>query len=249
MVRGLLVRGLLVGLAAGLVAFVIAQVVGEPAVAAAIAVEAGHHVHGAGEVELVSRSVQSTAGLLTALLGFGAAIGGLFGLGFAVAQGRLGAAGARTTAGLLALGGFTTIILVPFLKYPANPPAVGSPGTIGRRAGLYFAMVVLSLLAAVVAVLVARQAHRLGRWDRALVGIGVYVALVTGCMAVMPQVDEVAPTFPASTLWAFRLGSLLTQVGLWATLGLLFGALTDRATRARMQARHPLDTSRRTAVS
>ena len=58
-----------------------------------------------------------------------------------------------------------------------------------------------------------------------------------------------APTFPASTLWAFRLGSLLTQVGVWATLGLLFGALTDRATRARMQARHPLDTSRRTAVS
>ena len=169
MVRGLLVRGLLVGLAAGLVAFVIAQVVGEPAVAAAIAVEAGHHVHGAGEVELVSRSVQSTAGLLTALLGFGAAIGGLFGLGFAVAQGRLGAAGARTTAGLLALGGFTTIILVPFLKYPANPPAVGSPGTIGRRTGLYFAMVLLSLLAAVIAVVVARQAQRFdrgtGRWS------------------------------------------------------------------------------------
>jgi hypothetical protein len=34
----------------------------------------------------------------------------------------------------------------------------------------------------------------------------------------------------------------------WATLGLLFGALTDRATRAQLRSRHPLDTPR-TAVS
>jgi hypothetical protein len=49
------------------------------------------------------------------------------------------------------------------------------------------------------------------------------------------------------TLWAFRVGSRLTQVDVWATLGLLFGALTERATRAQIRSRL-LDTSR-TAVS
>ena len=40
---------------------------------------------------------------------------------------------------------------MPFLKYPANPPSVGDPDTIGRRTELYLAMIVCSLLAAVAA--------------------------------------------------------------------------------------------------
>lgn len=236
MTRTLLVRGLLVGLAAGIVAFVVAHFFGEPSVAAAIAVEeAGHaHTHDAGEVELVSRTVQSTAGLLVALLAFGASFGGLFGLAFAVAQGRLGQISARTSAGLIALVGFVTIYLVPFVKYPPNPPAVGNPETIGRRTGLYFTMMLLSILSAVVAVLVARQIHRFSGWDRVLSGVGIYLALVAICMAIMPQINEVG-AFPATTLWGFRAGSILIQLSVWATLGLLYGALTDRANRQRGQ--------------
>jgi len=49
------------------------------------------------------------------------------------------------------------------------------------------------------------------------------------------------------SLWAFRVWSRLTQVDVWATLGLLFGALTERAARAQIRSR-PLDTSR-TAIS
>jgi hypothetical protein len=236
MTRTLLVRGLLVGLAAGIVAFILAHVFGEPSVAAAIAVEESGHAHDAGAVEIVSRGVQSTAGLLVALLGFGAAIGGLFGLAFAVAQGRLGRVGARTSAALIALVGFVTIYLVPFLKYPANPPAVGNPDTIGRRTQLYFAMMVLSILDAVAAIWLARQIHRFSGWDRALSGVGIYLTLVTICMAILPQVNEVGPDFPASTLWGFRTGSLVTQLAVWATLGLLYGGLTARAERQRRPA-------------
>jgi hypothetical protein len=226
-----MVRGMLVGLAAGVVAFIIAHFVGEPSVAAAIAVEeAGHH-HEAGAVELVSRSVQSTGGLLVAVLAFGVSIGGLFGSAYAVAQGRLGRIGARTSAGLIALVGFVAIYLVPFVKYPANPPAVGQHETIGRRTALYFTMVLLSILSVVVAIVIARQIHRFSRWDRVLSGVGIYVALVAICMAIMPQIQEVGPHFPATVLWEFRTSSLLTQLATWATLGLLYGALTDRASR------------------
>jgi len=94
MTRTLLVRGLLVGLVAGAVAFVFAYFFGEPSIAAAIAVEERGQVSDPAAVEVVSRSVQSTIGLLVALLGFGAAMGGLFGLAFALCQGRLGGLGA-----------------------------------------------------------------------------------------------------------------------------------------------------------
>jgi len=35
--------------------------------------------------------------------------------------------------------------------------------------------------------------------------------------------------FPAAVLWKFRIASLGAQFIMWATLGLLFGALTQRA--------------------
>jgi hypothetical protein len=231
MTRTLLVRGLLVGLAAGVVAFIFAYLFGEPSVAAAIAVEESGHAHAAGEVELVSRSVQSTFGLLVALLAFGASIGGLFGLAFAIARGRLGSMGARTSAGLIALVGFVTIYVVPFIKYPANPPAVGDPETIGRRTGLYFVMMVLSVLAAVAAVSVARHVHRFSGWDRVLAGVGIYSVLVAICMAILPPINEIGPDFPATTLWGIRTGSFVTQLAVWVTLGLLYGGLTERAER------------------
>ncbi|WP_426560968.1 CbtA family protein [Angustibacter sp. McL0619] len=231
MTRSFLIRGLLVGLLAGAVAFVVAHFLGEPSVAAAIAVEesshAAEHMHG-DQVVLVSRDIQASVGLLTALLLFGAALGGVFGIGAAVAQGRLGRLGARATSALLALAGFVTISLVPFLKYPANPPAVGDPSTIARRSGLYFAMLALSLLFAVAAVWVARRLHTLSTWNRCLAGVATFVVLVGVAYAVLPAVDEVG-TFPADVLWRFRMGSLATQLSVWSTLGLAFGALTERA--------------------
>ena len=63
--RNFLIRGLLAGLVAGLVAFGVAYVVGESSVNASIAIEeSGAASHHSG-AELVPRSLQSTAGLLT----------------------------------------------------------------------------------------------------------------------------------------------------------------------------------------
>lgn len=234
-VRAFLVRGLLVGVVAGFAAFVVAYVLGEPGLVRAIAVEqaaasaAGAHD---GQVEVVSRTVQSTVGLATATIAFGASFGGLFGLACAVAQGRLGALRPRATAAVLASVGFVTISLVPFVKYPANPPAVGDPATIGRRTALFFLMVALSLLFVVAGGYVARRLP-LSQWDRVLAGAGAYLLLVVVAMALMPNLQEVAPTFPAAVLWSFRTGSLATLATLWLVLGTLYGALTERSDASR----------------
>src|SRR5688500_7830209 len=92
MIRSLLVRGMLVGLAAGVLAFAFAWVFGEPQIDRAIAFEAAtaklHHEP--EEAEVVSRGVQSTAGLLTGTVALGVALGGILALVFAWAYGRIG---------------------------------------------------------------------------------------------------------------------------------------------------------------
>ncbi len=227
-VRSLLVRGMLAGLGAGLLALVVAYLVGEPHIDAAIAFEEAHsHEH--GEVELVSRAVQSTAGLATGVLVYGVSFGGLAALGFCFALGRTGRFGPRATAALLSGAALVAVYLVPFLKYPANPPSVGDPETIGERTTLYFLMMALSVLLAVAAVIVGRRlAPRLGNWYAtvtAVVGFGVAVGLA---YAFLPAVDEVPEDFSATLLWQFRLSAIAVQLTLWAAFGLLFGHLAER---------------------
>nr|WP_083466550.1 CbtA family protein [Kibdelosporangium sp. MJ126-NF4]CEL16613.1 Predicted cobalt transporter CbtA [Kibdelosporangium sp. MJ126-NF4]CTQ89036.1 Predicted cobalt transporter CbtA [Kibdelosporangium sp. MJ126-NF4] len=243
-IGNLLVRGMLAGLFAAVLAFAFASIFGEPQVDNAIAIEesqaapapgsetqAGHE-HDAAEEELVSRGVQSTAGLAVATGIYGLAFGGLFALAFAFAYGRIGNIGARATAGVLGVGAFLTVFFVPFLKYPANPPAVGRPDTIDERTTWYFVLVLISVVVAIVATVLARRLQpRLGGWNSALVGVLGYVVVLAVAAALLPKINEVPGGFPASLLWNFRIASLGTQLILWAGIGLLFGALTERRVR------------------
>src|SRR5580658_6929757 len=140
MARSLLVRGMLVGLLAGLLAFAFARCVGEPEVERAIAFQTRmDQAKGQPpEPEMVSRGVQKSIGLLTGVVVYGTAIGGLFGLVFAFAYGRIGITHPRTLSAVLAILGFVAIVVVPTLKYPANPPPVGNPKTIAIRTAAFF---------------------------------------------------------------------------------------------------------------
>ncbi|MER8090782.1 CbtA family protein [Streptomyces sp. NPDC058316] len=228
-VRALLVRGMLAGLAAGALALVVAYLLGESRVDAAIALEESHaHDHGGGE-ELVSRTVQSTAGLATGVLVFGVAIGGIAALVFCYALGRIGRFGPRATAALIAGTALLAVYIVPFLKYPANPPAVGNPDTIGRRTALFFLMVALSVLLAVAAVILGKRlAPRLGNWNATVTASAAYAVVIGVAYAFLPSFNEVGRDFPATLLWEFRLATLAVQATLWVTFGLVFGHLTER---------------------
>ncbi|RSN29919.1 hypothetical protein DMC61_16840 [Amycolatopsis sp. WAC 04169] len=245
MMRTLLVRGMLAGLVAGVLATLFAYFFGEPSVETAIGLEGtaahshsapGAHEHAPAEAEeeLVTRGVQSTVGLLTGVGLYGVAVGGLFSLAFAFTYGRLGTLRPRVTAALLASGAFVVVFLVPFLKYPGNPPAVGQAGTIGSRTSLYFGFVALSLLVGILAAAFGRKlADKLGAWRGGLLAAGGYVVLISVAAALLPSIDEVPDGFPGSTLWTFRLASVGTQVVLWTALGLAFGALAEKALKSR----------------
>jgi predicted cobalt transporter CbtA len=225
MLRNLLLCGLAAGACAGVVGTGFASVAGEPAINRAIAYEDAHAARSVGvkpsDVAMampVSRSLQRSAGLLTALIVDGVALGGIFALVFAFAYGRVGRASPRTTAFWLAGAAFVVLFLVPFLKYPANPPSVGDPSTIGRRTALYATMLAISVLAAI-------AAARIRPRGRALIA---YLVVVVAAALALPGIHEVPAGFPATTLWRFREASLGLSALMWATIGTLFGYAAQR---------------------
>jgi predicted cobalt transporter CbtA len=234
----LLVRGLLAGLIAGLVAGAFAYVTGEPHIDAAIALEEqAAHSHGdaggetAGREEedpLVSRTGQR-AGLFLATSLYGVAIGGIFATAYFLLRRRLRAHSDTAAVLGLAAAAFLGGVLVPFGKYPANPPAVGDPDTITQRTLSYLALLVLGLLA-VWAGVAAFRTVRSGapEWLRAAGGAAAFLLTVGVAYAALPTIEEVPAEFPASLLWEFRLASLGTQLVLWIGIGLAFAALVDR---------------------
>lgn len=258
MMTKFLVRGMLAGILAGLLSFGFAKVFGEPSVDKAIAFEsqmdkleskeggleqASRHVQEAAGLpvcktacacgELVSRRIQGGWGLFTAIVTYGSAIGGLFALAFSVAYGRVGNFGPRAIAMLLAGAGFFTIVLIPTLKYPANPPAVGLAETIGMRTSSYFGMILFSIsIFALSVVLGTSLVKCIGAWNATILAGMAFVGMIGTVMFLLPSINEVPELFPAVVLWRFRIASLGTQCVLWTTLGLLFGAFTERSLRS-----------------
>ncbi|OBF23997.1 CbtA family protein [Mycobacterium kubicae] len=235
MEKRLIARGVLAGAVGAVLAFVFARVFAEPVIGRAIAfederIEAQHaqgvHEHGA---ELFSRGVQGNAGLGFGVLLVGVALGALFAVVFCVAYGRTRAVEPQAFSIRLAVAAFVAVELIPFVKYPPNPPAVGQADTIGTRTLWYLVMLVASVALAAAAVWLGRRiSTRLGAWTGGLIAAAAYLIAVAVVMTVLPTVDETPAGFPADVLYEFRLVSLGTQLVLWAAIGLVFSRLAGR---------------------
>jgi hypothetical protein len=114
------------------------------------------------EKRLIARGVQANIGMGFGVLAFGVAIGALLAVVFVVAHGRIGSIRPRTTAVLIVVAGFAAASVVPLVKYPPNPPAVGHAETIRERTGLYLLMVGLSIVLAIGAIWLGRRLAALG---------------------------------------------------------------------------------------
>jgi hypothetical protein len=255
--RKFVLRGIASGALAGLLSFLFARVFAEPVIARAINYEsardaaqaaldraAGRPVSPAGP-DLFSRTVQEDIGIAVALVVFGAALGALLAVVFTLVQRGSGRhLRPRVLALLLAGAAFVSVYLVPFLKYPANPPAIGDENTIQTRGSLYLGIQITSVIALVLAVQLGRTLSRSrGAWQASLLAGLAYVAVVAIAMAVLQDVHETpgplrAPDgtiviggFPADDLYRFRLYALAGQLILWGVLGLVLGPWAERALR------------------
>jgi hypothetical protein len=236
-------------------AFVFARIFVEPVIERAIGYEEGvgsaheametaagmaGHSHGADGGGF-TRAVQMNIGMGFGVLAFSIAIGALFAVVFAVAYGRVGDISAKLLSLSVAGAMLLSLYVVPALKYPANPPAVSLDETIRQRTLLYLAMVVLSAGLFVGAVLLGRRwTPRFGAWNATLGAAAGYVVAVAVVMLILPGIDEtpgplrdgagniIYEGFPADDLYEFRLLSLGTQVVIYVTIALAFGAMAAK---------------------
>jgi len=246
-VASLLRRGLIAGLLAGLVAGVFYLLVGEPVIQQALhyeTVPAGTHT-----MQVFSRSTQRV-GLVVGVSLFGIALGALFTVVYALLGPRLAAHSGWDRSLRLAGVCFAALWLVPFLKYPANPPGMGSAATAPERQRLYLIMLAVSVGAAVGAWLLARWLARDGmRRETRQVLVGTaYLAVVAGAWVLLPDTAE-ATALPAALLWQAREVSAAGAALLWLLLGVSFGWLSARAEQRQRQAGGATDSERNGAAA
>ncbi len=221
--------GALAGLAGGAALALVLLAAGERTISRAIELEQRAQ-EGGGHDEMFSRGVQQVGGVLAALI-WGVALGAIFAVAYVALRRRLDTASDWRASVSLAAVGFATFTLVPFLKYPANPPGVGDSDTVGRRTALFLLMLAWSLLSTGAAwraarVLARREVPEHLRFP--LVSL-LYVGLVAVGLAALPgSPGEVG--VPATLVWRFRLASLAGSAAFWAVCGVTFGWLRVAAT-------------------
>jgi predicted cobalt transporter CbtA len=220
--RRLLKQGVLAGMAGGAALALVLRLIGEGPIGRAVALE------GAGGDEMFTRGAQQVGGMVAAVL-YGAALGAVFTVVYAGIRHRLRAGDDWRAAVALAAAGFAGVFLLPFLKYPANPPAVGDPETIGNRTVLYLVAVAWSVVATWAGwrawrALVARGVP-VPQAVPATLAVWVGLAVV-GLVALPSNPDPVSA--PATLIWQFRLAAVAGAATFWSVMGMVFGWLRVR---------------------
>jgi hypothetical protein len=214
-----ILRGALSGLLAGVLAFVFAKIFAEPVINKAIAYESGRDAildklnKAAGRAvapdgpEIFSRHVQSTVGLASGLIGFGTAMGAIVAVAYLVLHGRTQIR-PRTMTLLLAGFGFLGVFLLPFVKYPANPPAIGHTFTITTRGHLYLTMVGCSLVLLALAVYLGYRLHRrFGVFYAVLMAAAAFLIPYCVLIGVLPSLGNLSANVSHTNQFGFARAS------------------------------------------
>jgi len=219
---------LFAGAIAGVLLAVINQVIVEPYIDQAINIE-NQNAIAQGEAiipqEFNDYRLWQKSGEITAGTTLGVSLGALFGIVFAFARNSIPGSNNKKKALILAGVMLLVIYIVPALKYPANPPAVGDPETIYYRQSLYIALLTISGFSALGLAFLYRK---LGdKKAKQLVVPVIYIGIIaTAFMILPPNPDEI--TAPMDLVMGFRIASAFTMSVFWGLLGLILGALWDK---------------------
>ncbi|MEK0381522.1 MAG: CbtA family protein [Nitrosopumilus sp.] len=175
------------------------------------------------QVEYESYRIWQKGGQVLAGAILGTSIGALFGIVFALSRKIL--PGNHHVKKALVLSGIMwfTIYLIPFLKYPANPPTVGDPDTVVLRAILYLSFIAISGFGAVGFYQLFKRLEKSKRIV-ALIGYGVFISAAFLLMPENP--DEV--TAPLDLVNGFRATSVIAVSIFWISVGIILGAFWQK---------------------
>jgi predicted cobalt transporter CbtA len=225
---------LLSGAIAGTILGIINQVLVEPYIDRAISIETQNAIKG-GEVidpfELREYRIWQKGGEIVAGTILGLSVGALFGIVFIYGRNLLLPNSNSNIRKALVLAGIMwfVLFLVPALKYPSNPPAVGDPETIYYRESLYIGLLAISGFAALGLALLYRKLGIIAenKRNRIIVIPLIYAAIIVGAFIILPpNPDEISA--PMDMVQGFRIASAFTMSVFWGLLGLTLGAFWDK---------------------
>ena len=219
------------GVIAGIVLGLINQAVVEPFIDRAISIETQQHIARGESIDTAQQSqyrIWQKGGEVVAAAMYGISLSALFGIVFVYSRRSLPGFTNKKKALFLAAVMFFVIFLIPALKYPANPPAVGNPSTIYYREMLYVGFIAVSGFGALALAFSYRRLQiyfpEKPIW---LIVPLIYTVIMISAYIVFPPNPDKA-TIPTDLIISFRVASISTIGIFWGVLGIIVGVLWDK---------------------
>lgn len=219
---------LLAGAIAGTILGAINQVAVEPYIDYAVELEMQNTNQSSqiiNPAEFTAYRLWQRGGEIVAGTILGLSIGSLFGIVFAYTHNSVPGSNNKKKALIVAGIMWFVLFLIPALKYPANPPAVGDPETIYYRQSLYVAFLVISGFSALGLAFLYRKMGALNI-KKAIIPVA-YAAIISGAYLAMPANPDPINA-PMDLVMGFRITSAITISMFWGLLGVIFGTFWDK---------------------
>ncbi len=131
----------------------------------------------------------------------------------------------RKKAIFLSIVIYAVLFVIPFLKYPGNPPAVGNPATIYLRESLFLGYLAVSTITTLsLGILFYKFRHV--KHISIIIPL-VYAVVISSAFVLFPSnPDKIS--IPMDLVNSFRIVTALTQLGFWIVLGIIFGLLWNK---------------------
>ncbi|RNJ75333.1 MAG: hypothetical protein EB830_06240, partial [Nitrosopumilus sp. H13] len=163
------------------------------------------------------------SGMILGTVVLGTSIGALFGIVFALSRNSLPGSDDVKKSFVLAGIMWFVLFVVPFLKYPANPPTVGEADTVALRAVLYASLVAISGLGAVCFYRLSKALHG----SKKMLALAGYAVLISAAFAILPDTPD-ETTIGEDLLTGFRVMSVLGITSFWISVGIFLGLFWSR---------------------
>jgi hypothetical protein len=126
-----------------------------------------------------------------------------------------------------------TVGVFPQLKYPANPPGVGEPATIGFRQEIYLGILLLSILGTLLAAIAYQALGKASKgwqqpWARIPLVTGLYLLYIGILYVCLPNSSDPV-RLPSDLMMSFRWLSVAGVLLFWLALGSFFVLFLGRS--------------------
>jgi predicted cobalt transporter CbtA len=224
------------GAIAGTLLGLINQVVVEPYIDKATGIETQRELN-AGKIidptQQLHYRMWQKGGEIVASTVFGISLSALFGIVFVYSKNSLPGSNNKKKALVLTGIMFVALFLIPTLKYPVNPPAVGNPDTIYYRESLYVGFIAISGFSSLALALLytkklVKNIHRPSKSkENIAIPVLLYVVIMgTAYLLFPPNPDKI--TISKDLIMTFRVAGAFTIGIFWGLMGITLGSFWDK---------------------